>query len=382
MTAPRPRPRSSAVTVPPCSATRLRDDRQAEPEPAAASDRAPVGPARRDRKCAAACRRAMPMPVSATLSTTMSPSRGRRHADHAAGLGVLRGVGEQIRDDLRQARSGRPARQARRAAPRSRGRAAAARAAGWPVSMRLAPRRRRARPRSRCSWILPLRDARDVEQVVDQADQMLDLALDDRRAPRLAGLDAAQSHQLQRRQDRRQRIAQLVTEHREELVLRAVRRPRRSRARCQLGHLERHDRDAFDRVRRDRTSAGRRSRRSTPPASPSDRSTSDRHRPADDEARPSRRRGRAARRCPGDAARAAPRGSACPTMSRSSDELQIERVRQLEDVLGPAQDGDRRRRVREHGQQPARVRVFDRADACRAAAAFRRAPPARAPRTA
>ena len=33
---------------------------------------------------------------------------------------------------------------------------------------------------------------------------------------------AAQLHQLQRRQDRRQRIAQLVPEHREELVLRAV----------------------------------------------------------------------------------------------------------------------------------------------------------------
>ena len=34
---------------------------------------------------------------------------------------------------------------------------------------------------------------------------------------------AAQPHQLQRRQDRRQRVAQLVAQHRQELVLGAVR---------------------------------------------------------------------------------------------------------------------------------------------------------------
>ena len=68
---------------------------------------------------------------------------------------------------------------------------------------------------------LAARDARDVEQVVDQPRQVVDLALDDGALALRARL-AAQPHQLQRRQDRRQRVAQLVAEHRQELVLRAV----------------------------------------------------------------------------------------------------------------------------------------------------------------
>ena len=64
-------------------------------------------------------------------------------------------------------------------------------------------------------------DAGDVEQVVDQPREMVHLALDDG-AFALRTRLAAQLHQLQRREDRRQRIAQLVSEHRQELVLRAV----------------------------------------------------------------------------------------------------------------------------------------------------------------
>ena len=51
---------------------------------------------------------------------------------------------------------------------------------------------------------------------------MIHLPLDHRALP-LGRVAAAKLHQLQRRQDRRQRVAKLVTEHREELVLRAVR---------------------------------------------------------------------------------------------------------------------------------------------------------------
>ena len=66
----------------------------------------------------------------------------------------------------------------------------------------------------------PAGDPRHVEQVVDQADQVLDLPLDDvaGAAPvRLAQL--LQPQQLHGRADRRQRVAQLVGEHGQELVL-------------------------------------------------------------------------------------------------------------------------------------------------------------------
>ncbi len=65
------------------------------------------------------------------------------------------------------------------------------------------------------------RDARDVEQIVDQADQVVDLALDDL-ALALAA-DTAQLHQLDAGQDGSQRVAQLVAEHGQKFVLAAVR---------------------------------------------------------------------------------------------------------------------------------------------------------------
>jgi hypothetical protein len=58
-----------------------------------------------------------------------------------------------------------------------------------------------------------------VEQVVDEADDVLHLPLDHRGLRRRA---AAHPHQRDRRQDRREGVAQLVPQHREELVLRAV----------------------------------------------------------------------------------------------------------------------------------------------------------------
>ena len=95
-------------------------------------------------------------------------------------------------------------------------------------------------------------DAGDVEQVVHQAREVVDLPLDDR-AFALRSRLAAQLHQLQRRQDRRQRIAQLVSEHREELVLGPVRALRGHAQAVDLlarRHLRRHvggdDEDPLD----------------------------------------------------------------------------------------------------------------------------------------
>ena len=68
---------------------------------------------------------------------------------------------------------------------------------------------------------LAARDARDVEQIVDQPRQVARLPLD-QRALLDEDLLALQAHQVQRRQDRRQRVAQLVPEQRHEFVLGAV----------------------------------------------------------------------------------------------------------------------------------------------------------------
>ncbi|MDQ3367216.1 MAG: hypothetical protein M3680_17470 [Myxococcota bacterium] len=62
------------------------------------------------------------------------------------------------------------------------------------------------------------RDPRDVQEIVDEPGQVLDLTLEELL---LLGLHAAELHDLERHEHRRERIAQLVAEHREELVLRA-----------------------------------------------------------------------------------------------------------------------------------------------------------------
>ena len=72
---------------------------------------------------------------------------------------------------------------------------------------------------------LPFRDAGDVEQVVDQARFQFDIAPDDRE--RLAHFRTVRSARFEfgdHRDDGRKRVAQLVREQGEELVLRRVRR--------------------------------------------------------------------------------------------------------------------------------------------------------------
>ena len=63
---------------------------------------------------------------------------------------------------------------------------------------------------------LAARDARHVEQVLDQPDEVTNLPLDD---GDFAAMAAAHPGEVKGGQDRRKRIAQLVPEHRQELVL-------------------------------------------------------------------------------------------------------------------------------------------------------------------
>jgi hypothetical protein len=66
---------------------------------------------------------------------------------------------------------------------------------------------------------LSARDPRDVQQVVHQASQVSDLPIDHRQ---LAELSALEPHQLHRGRDRGERVAQFVSEHREEFILRTI----------------------------------------------------------------------------------------------------------------------------------------------------------------
>ena len=70
---------------------------------------------------------------------------------------------------------------------------------------------------------LPARDARDVEQVVDQARQLPDLTIDHgERPPRLLSAGIGVPEHVGAVADRAERIAKLVREHREELRLTAI----------------------------------------------------------------------------------------------------------------------------------------------------------------
>ena len=109
---------------------------------------------------------------------------------------------------------------------------------------------------------LAARDARHLEQVVDQSHQVLDLALDDG-ALLEQDVAGAQLHQLQRGRDRRQRVAQLVPEHGQEFVLGAAGRLRLDRLGLErllrqhrLGDVLRDADDAVDACRPRRAAGG------------------------------------------------------------------------------------------------------------------------------
>ena len=89
----------------------------------------------------------------------------------------------------------------------------------------------------------PTRDPRHVEQVIDERHHVVDLPFDNR-ALALGARLVAQTHQLQRRQNRRQRVSQFVAEHGQEFVFGPVGRFGVAPGVRQLGHVERDDRDA------------------------------------------------------------------------------------------------------------------------------------------
>ena len=157
------------------------DQRQADAEAAL----------RRGRACVSTCANRSKMRGS---SSRRDADAGVAHADHRLARRrrsaasamcpparrVLGGVVEQVGEDLRQARRiGRRATSARAAASASSScpRASISGRLGLDARARATSRQRRRG--SRRSSILPWRDARHVEQVVDQAHQLLDLALDD-----------------------------------------------------------------------------------------------------------------------------------------------------------------------------------------------------------
>ncbi len=90
---------------------------------------------------------------------------------------------------------------------------------------------------------LALGDAGHVEEIVDQAHHVPDLSID-HFAFALDGVRPAQAHQLKGSEDGREGIAQLVTQHRQELVLGAVGDLRGAPGLGQLGDIERHHRDS------------------------------------------------------------------------------------------------------------------------------------------
>jgi hypothetical protein len=73
----------------------------------------------------------------------------------------------------------------------------------------------------------PPGDARHFQQVVDQANEMGQLALEDRQHARRLGIARGQAQVLDAGDQRRQRISQLVAERRQELVLPLVGQPQR-----------------------------------------------------------------------------------------------------------------------------------------------------------
>ena len=168
---------------------------------------------------------AMPTPLSRTATNAHgAPSTSERPASISmspAVAAVLDRVADEVGDDLRE-----PDRSPSTATGVSGSRTARC----WPRASAMGPAASRARVttspsdrRSKRSAMRAARDARHVEQVVDQPRQVLDLARGDvarRGLARLVG--AGELRRTAPRCDRGERVAQLVRERGEELVLAPV----------------------------------------------------------------------------------------------------------------------------------------------------------------
>ena len=202
----------------------LADDGEAEARArraAASSSRRPGGS---DRRRAAGTPAAMPTPLSRTVELARRPRRRQRHVDASALRRELHGVREQVPDDLLQ-----PVGVADHAHARA-SMSALDRRSAWPARRR--PDRRRSPlddgrevDRRDVEPQLAGDDARDVEEVLDEAHLRAGVALDaaERALARLRRSSGAARRICEPAEDRVERRAQLVRQRGEELVLEAVR---------------------------------------------------------------------------------------------------------------------------------------------------------------
>ena len=219
---PCPCPSLSALTVPPCSCDEAAHDRQA---------RARARPARGPSACRSCTNRSkivrqhLGCDADAVVADPQharpSASRAAITCDAAARLACTwRRWSAGSRPPARAA-SGRRRRSARARHVDDRAVLRAARAAGspsrWPraTTSAISTGSCRSSTLPRVMRETSSRSSTSRTRCATWRSMIGPLALD--------GVDAAQLHQLQRREDRRERIAQLVTEHGEELVLGAVR---------------------------------------------------------------------------------------------------------------------------------------------------------------
>jgi hypothetical protein len=165
---------------------------------------------------------AMPTPVVAHAHDDRAAAAPRGDADATLLARVLGRVVEQVADHLREARRigvevdrlARHAHEQQLALRIDHGHGRLDRLADDRLQLHALP----------LELHLALRDARHVEQVVDEARELRDLAVDDlaRHAQRRVAVVRA-AEDLARVADRRERVAQLVRQHREEHVLAPVR---------------------------------------------------------------------------------------------------------------------------------------------------------------
>ncbi len=157
----------------------------------------------------------MPMPVSTTESLT-SPAlgHGAQH-DVAPRVGVLAALVSRLAITCASRCSSASSRSPSATSSTSACRRSSSSGLAFSTARPMTSESDTSR-RSSCD--LAAGHARDVEQVVHQPHQVAHLPLDDH-ALALGGGGRVQAHQVQRGHDGRERVAQLVREHGEELVL-------------------------------------------------------------------------------------------------------------------------------------------------------------------
>ena len=221
---PLPGPSLRASTVPPCISTRRLDQRQPDAQPPLRPVQRALALGEQVEDLGQEFRARCPTPVSRTRMATWSASPLGRQPDLPARFGVLGGVVQQVD---RSPASSRVA-----SASSQIGSSGSDTISSWLApadssarTVSIAPRTDRRQLHALLAQLdLAPGDPRDVQQVVDQAGQVVDLTLDHRAAiPR--GRSPERSHAAPapgRCLDRGQGVAQLVGEHRQELVLAAV----------------------------------------------------------------------------------------------------------------------------------------------------------------